>query len=245
MKTTNTPQPQYHNPENVPDSAVPKGWRFLLVDEEIKVGSINWNLWHRLKDCFFSGESGPWNRSSDSTIAKWTYITKSPLPAKYRTPVKPKQPKTEVLKPVDLRTCKPGDKLICRSGIMAAYVGRLSCSIYPHSITYSKGGFGSRTDDGKVFQFRNMHKDLDIIRIIPMSVTPDKPKSARRKNLFVPDCHHRKSWLVANAHIEWCYCCGAIRQMKQVEGTDNSCTPAGKWALPVGRDGENPFNDKF
>ena len=53
------------------------------------------------------------------------------------------------------------------------------------------------------------------------------------------NCRHRKTWLIASGHYEWCYECGALRHMAVTP--PNHCRPAGRWAKPVGRDGENPY----
>ena len=58
-------------------------------------------------------------------------------------------------------------------------------------------------------------------------------------------CRHRNTWLIANGMYEWCYECGAIRQM-QIEDI-NSVAPKekngkrAKWIRPVGKDGKNPY----
>ncbi len=53
-------------------------------------------------------------------------------------------------------------------------------------------------------------------------------------------CKHRKTWLIAGGYTEWCYQCGAIRQMRQVEGLPNGFAPAEKWIRPTGPNGPNP-----
>ena len=60
-------------------------------------------------------------------------------------------------------------------------------------------------------------------------------------------CRHSKTWLVAGGYIEWCYECGAMRQMwKSPEG--NSVSPLigedgkrARWIKPVGTGGPNPY----
>lgn len=50
--------------------------------------------------------------------------------------------------------------------------------------------------------------------------------------------HERSSWLICGGHIEWCYQCGAWRQLKQV---DPGCFVAiSKWTKPTGIGGINP-----
>lgn len=50
--------------------------------------------------------------------------------------------------------------------------------------------------------------------------------------------HERNSWLIAGGWIEWCYQCGAWRQMQRM--APNGVSPAGKWQKPTGIDGPNP-----
>lgn len=52
-------------------------------------------------------------------------------------------------------------------------------------------------------------------------------------------CRHRKTWLI-NAVWEWCWQCGAIRELKRV--APNGSVPYTQWTLPVGEKGENPWN---
>lgn len=40
--------------------------------------------------------------------------------------------------------------------------------------------------------------------------------------------------------LEWCYQCGAIREMKRADFV-NTVRPASTWVRPVGKDGENPY----
>ncbi len=54
-------------------------------------------------------------------------------------------------------------------------------------------------------------------------------------------CKHRKTWLIAGAFIEWCYECGAFREMSQID--DTAYTPYGPWCKPVGAGGENPSDE--
>lgn len=57
-------------------------------------------------------------------------------------------------------------------------------------------------------------------------------------------CRHRKTWLICSAHWEWCWACGAIRQM-ETHPTKNHCWPKSQWQRPVGRDAENPWPPKL
>lgn len=52
-------------------------------------------------------------------------------------------------------------------------------------------------------------------------------------------CRHRDTWIIAGGAWEWCYRCGALRQLRPLGPT--SCTPASPWARPVGTEGGNPF----
>jgi len=53
-------------------------------------------------------------------------------------------------------------------------------------------------------------------------------------------CRHRKSWIMCSGWLEWCYECGAVRQLEQIEGTNGSRTKSG-WIKSVGKGGENPY----
>ncbi len=52
--------------------------------------------------------------------------------------------------------------------------------------------------------------------------------------------HERNSWLLAGGHIEWCFACGAWRQMTV---TDRGVYPAEKrgWYKPSGDPKVNPW----
>ena len=77
---------------------------------------------------------------------------------------------------IDLRKCKPGDKLRVRlndelreMGLsdIVTYVGIYNPgSDFPHRIKYSDGGMGSRTDDGHVFNHNQQPEDPDVIEIL-------------------------------------------------------------------------------
>lgn len=61
------------------------------------------------------------------------------------------------------------------------------------------------------------------------------------------NCRHRKTWLLTSGYLEWCYECGAVRQMQPIKNT-NVTAPAidisgkkAKWISPVGIGGENPY----
>ena len=60
----------------------------------------------------------------------------------------------------------------------------------------------------------------------------------------ISKCYHdRNSWLICGGYIEWCYVCGAFRNMRKIEG--NSVTPNGKWQKPSGDKKINPYKSKI
>lgn len=63
----------------------------------------------------------------------------------------------------DMRKCNPGDKLVSVHGTILEYVSKTGPSQYPHTVMYPSGGFGTRTDDGHVFQHKHLKEDEDII----------------------------------------------------------------------------------
>ena len=70
---------------------------------------------------------------------------------------------------VDLRTCKPGDKLLTKHGTILTYVGlneRYLCAEYPHCIKYPDGIVDVRTDEGLMFCFGSFPEDEDIVEIL-------------------------------------------------------------------------------
>lgn len=56
----------------------------------------------------------------------------------------------------------------------------------------------------------------------------------------IAGCKHRGSWIIGGGSYEWCYCCGALRQMKQTG--HNSCAPDSPWCKPAGVRCENPWD---
>lgn len=69
--------------------------------------------------------------------------------------------------PVDLRTCKPGDRLLSRHGMILTYVKPLPHDAYmEHEVRYPDGSKGTRTNDGFVFRTKRLLEDHDIIRIL-------------------------------------------------------------------------------
>jgi len=58
-----------------------------------------------------------------------------------------------------------------------------------------------------------------------------------------PRCRHeRNSWLICGGHIEWCYACGAWRNLKQIapNGWTRADPPHDKWHKPSGDPKVNP-----
>lgn len=57
-------------------------------------------------------------------------------------------------------------------------------------------------------------------------------------------CRHSRTWLVCAARLEWCYWCGAIRQLKvhvDKRGLEtNFVYPVTHWLRPTGINGKNP-----
>jgi hypothetical protein len=74
---------------------------------------------------------------------------------------------------VDLRTCKPGDKLRSCHGMILEYVGLVPYSNgkYPHCVKYPDGTRGTLTNNGQVFKTARLPEDHDIVEIIPNSKT--------------------------------------------------------------------------
>lgn len=73
---------------------------------------------------------------------------------------------------VDLRDCKPGDKLISKHGLMLTYVRALPEGDYmDHEVKYPnispyKGSMGTRTHEGFVFRRNRLEEDHDIVEIV-------------------------------------------------------------------------------
>jgi hypothetical protein len=67
---------------------------------------------------------------------------------------------------LDLRTCKPGDKLLSIHGEILEYVGVIGGD-YPHEIRYSNGSRGTRLDNGWCFRKNRLPTDHDIAAILP------------------------------------------------------------------------------
>jgi len=56
-------------------------------------------------------------------------------------------------------------------------------------------------------------------------------------------CRHYGSWLLCGGIWEWCYQCGALRELKPVG--PNTSAPKSRWVRPVGPKGENPVMREF
>lgn len=67
---------------------------------------------------------------------------------------------------VDLRKCKPGDKLLSKHGIVLEYVFHEPGAPYPHRVKYPDGSMGTRLDDGHVFGKKRLPEDHDIVEIL-------------------------------------------------------------------------------
>ena len=69
--------------------------------------------------------------------------------------------------PVDLSTCKPGDKLLSKHGIVLTYVRPTPEGYYDHEVTYPDGSRGTRMNDGRVYKHKSLPEDHDIVEILP------------------------------------------------------------------------------
>ena len=81
----------------------------------------------------------------------------------------------DLLKPVDLRTCKEGDILVSSQGAVLKYIRPTSGNEYlDHFVQYIKmpdgtilnNSFGTRNHAGKVYVNNPLPTDHDIIHII-------------------------------------------------------------------------------
>jgi hypothetical protein len=77
---------------------------------------------------------------------------------------------------VDLRACKPGQKLRLRNGEFAEYLGRSLGGVpYTHCVKYGEDGSGTRTDSGAISVAVPRHP-CDITEIIPMTTFQQIPQ---------------------------------------------------------------------
>jgi hypothetical protein len=68
---------------------------------------------------------------------------------------------------VDLRTCKPGDKLLSKHGMILTYIGPLPDGHYfDHEVMYPNGGRGTRTNNGATYRAAPLQEDHDIVQIL-------------------------------------------------------------------------------
>ncbi len=69
---------------------------------------------------------------------------------------------------IDLRTCKPGQKLRSKHGLILTYSKYSLDDYYPHEVIYPNGSRGTRINDGHVFYKNRMKEDHDIVEILPI-----------------------------------------------------------------------------
>lgn len=69
---------------------------------------------------------------------------------------------------VDLRKCKPGDKLLTRNGDAVEYFGKncFPSDGYPHLVKHQDGSVVSLSDGGIEFLFLRECSDGDIVEIL-------------------------------------------------------------------------------
>lgn len=77
---------------------------------------------------------------------------------------------------IDLSTCKPGDRLRLRNGMIATYVRPTKTDTYPHIVRYPNGHEGSRLDDGRTFRFTS-GSEVDVVEIIRAKKTRAKKRA--------------------------------------------------------------------
>lgn len=53
-------------------------------------------------------------------------------------------------------------------------------------------------------------------------------------------CRHNSSWIIAGGHWEWCYACGALRELRKI--APNGSVPYTQWVKPTGKPGNNPWD---
>jgi hypothetical protein len=77
--------------------------------------------------------------------------------------------------PIDLRTCRPGQKLRSKHGLILTYVGPTpDGNYYDHVVKYPDDGYGgdclgTRIHDGHVYRNpdKRLPEDHDIVEILP------------------------------------------------------------------------------
>lgn len=75
---------------------------------------------------------------------------------------------------VDLRACKPGDKLEMPNGEVAEYVNYTGYRLCPHSVKMPSGKDVFFTDNGQFYSYRT--SDIDIVKVIPMPTDSTIPQ---------------------------------------------------------------------
>jgi len=72
---------------------------------------------------------------------------------------------------IDLRNCKPGQKLKSKHGMILTYESANPAgSYYDHTVRYPDGSFGTRMHDGFVYKNpdKRLPEDHDIVEILPL-----------------------------------------------------------------------------
>lgn len=72
---------------------------------------------------------------------------------------------------IDLRNCKPGDKLLSSHGLILTYVRPLENHYMDHEVQYPNtspyfGSIGTRTHDGYVMRKNRLDTDHNIVKIL-------------------------------------------------------------------------------
>jgi len=80
---------------------------------------------------------------------------------------------------VDLRNCKPGDKLEMQNGKVAEYIKSDGDSMYPHSAKMPSGIDAFFTDNGQFFSYRTSY--TDIMKVLPMQTDSTIPQRGTKE----------------------------------------------------------------
>ena len=83
---------------------------------------------------------------------------------------------------IDLRNCKPGQKLRSSQGWILTYVKPLEGgNYYDHEVQYHDGSYGTRIHDGHVYRNpdKRLPEDHDIVEILPLDSTEEHPLDNR------------------------------------------------------------------
>ena len=99
---------------------------------------------------------------------------------------------------IDLRTCKPGQKLKTRHGTILTYIGPTEPgNYYDHIIQYPPGyngyanpGKGTRIHSGHVFRKNRLLEDEDVVEILPLYTKYSEGDTIILKNGIFDDFHH-------------------------------------------------------